>query len=273
MAAGARLRHLSMYVLAGGLGIAGATVARAPASLVAWLVSSGSGGRVAIESPSGSFWAGQGDLVVQTAEGPVRVPNLSWTISAGRMWLGELAATLRAAGPEIAGSAEVMRGFHSVSFRNAQINAPMELFCRGLPGLSSLHPSGRLTIRASAIDVNPAAINGSADVLIEDAQAARFGSLGDYRVAFEGIGDGATLSVTTLRGPLHIVGNGDVTLSGQLRFRGQASVDPAQRARFAPALSFIGVPRPDGSVPLQWPLSGAMSGPSGHEISRSPNLA
>ena len=94
MAARVRVRHVLLYVLAAGLGVAGATVVRAPASFAAWLVSSGSGGRVAIEGASGSFWAGQGDLVVRTAEGAVRVPNLSWRISAGRIWLGEVAAAV-----------------------------------------------------------------------------------------------------------------------------------------------------------------------------------
>jgi general secretion pathway protein N len=151
----------------------------------------------------------------------------------------------------------VSRGVSGISLRNTQINVPVALLCRGIPVLNPFSPTGRLTVRTSAVDVKASAISGSADVLIEEAQAARLGALGDYRVALEGTAEGATLNVSTLRGPLRISGSGDVTLSGQVRFKGQASVDASERERFAPALLFIGVPRADGSVPLEWPLSGA----------------
>lgn len=256
MTARFRIGRVLLYVLVAGLSVVVASVVYAPASLAAWLVSSGTGGRIVIDQASGSFWAGEGDLLVHTGSGALRIPNFSWTILANRIWRGELAAAIHAAGPDIAGSVEVARGLHGFSLRNTKVDAPVGLFFRGIPALDPFRPSGRLTFSAAAISLNPPAVNGSADLLIEDAQANRLGSLGDYRVALQGAQEGATLNITTLRGPLHIVGSGDLTLTGDVRFRGEASVEPSERERFAPVLSFIGIPRPDGSVPLQWPLSG-----------------
>ena len=49
---------------------------------------------------------------------------------------------------------------------------------------------------------------------------------------------------------------------GALRFAGAASADAPARNRLLPALALLGRPGPDGSVPLQWPLSEAPPGES-----------
>ena len=252
-------RPILIYAAAAIFGVGGASVAYAPASIAAWLVAKSSGGTVTIAQPSGTLWAGSGDVIVQSAQGIVRVPHFSWTLMPGRLWRGELAAAVLAEGPEISGSAEIGRTPSGLWLRNMQITAPLTLLTGSVAALQPLGASGRLTARTAAVDVSASAVSGSADVLIEHAQSARYGTLGDYRIALEGATEVAKLNVTTLHGPLHIDGNGELSLGGQLRFRGQASVDAADRERFNPILSFIGVPRPDGSVPLEWPLSGAGS--------------
>jgi general secretion pathway protein N len=252
-----KARQVLLYGIAAVVGVAGASAIYAPASVAAWLVARGTSEEVTIGEPTGTLWTGAGNVLVRSPQGALSIPGFSWDIELGYLWRGEIAARVRADGPQIAGAAEVGRGPHSVWLRNAEVHAPLELLSGGLAALQPLGPSGRLTLRATSLGVNAPAVTGAADLLLENAQSVRYGSLGDYRVAVQGAPDGALLNVSTLKGPLHIQGNGEMSVDGALRFRGQASVDEADRARFNPVISFIGVPRPDGSVPLEWPLSGA----------------
>jgi len=261
-----RARGVLLYGVAAVVGITGATLIYAPAGIAAWMVGKASNGSVAIVEPYGTFWRGGGDLVVQGARGPLRVPGFSWAVQPGRLWRGELAAAVRAQGPDINGSAELGRSVQGVALRRVLIHAPIRLLAANVPVLQPLGPSGGLTLRTDALTVDASAVTGSADVLIEHAESARYGTLGDYRIALDGMANGAALTVTTLHGPLHVEGSGEVNLAGQLRFRGRASADESERERFGPVLAFIGVPRPDGSVPLEWPLSGAGNGLRGTPV-------
>jgi len=249
-------RRFLMYAAAATVGIAGATLVYAPASLAAWLVAHSTNGSVTIDQPSGTVWSGSGDLLIRIGRGTLQVPNLSWSVRPASLLIGDLAASVRADGPEVTGTADVDVTPSTIAVHSARIGAPLSAAAAGLPVVQSLGASGQLTLRTDGLSIKGPAVEGAAEVLVEKAQSARYGSLGDYRIALGGAASGATVQVTTLRGPLHISGSGDVSPAGELRFNGEMSADADARERFVPVLSFLGAPRADGSVTLEWPLSG-----------------
>ena len=254
---GLQARSMSLYAGAIAVAVIGASLVSLPASVAGSVVNALSSGQVLVRNARGSAWNGRADLTVVAGGATLVLPETHWRLRPSRLLVGELAAELRFAGPQLQGTLEAARGFSALRVANADLTFPAAWIIDRIPMVKTWQPQGTLALKGREIELGPQRFAGDAELVWRNASMPRIGPLGEYQIAATPNGNATQLKLFTVQGPLRLDGAGELGPGGTFRMTGTASAAPTERERFAPILALMGAPRGDGTVPFQWPMFGS----------------
>jgi general secretion pathway protein N len=234
----------------------------APAQWMAAAIASASGGRVELAEASGTFWSGQGTVVVgserrgasastsasASANGVALPQPFTWRLSPVALLTGTLDATLT----HPSALAQPLRLRIDLAGHVDAGPAHLQLPATLLTGLgapwNTLRPGGVLLFTWDHLSLDPAAGRMAGNLNAEWQQASSsltpVSPFGHYRLQTNGVFPGTQLSLSTVAGPLEMVGNGTIDAGGKLRFQGtarpMAGVDPVVSAQLAGLITLLG---------------------------------
>lgn len=261
-----------------GAGVA--AVVFAPALWLGYVVEAASGARVRLLDVDGRVWAGSATVALAAG---AEAAQASWRTLPSRLhwdwgwsWREPLALRLRLhaaccvglrlrvgvddnLGPKGLFSSS---GFRAVNVELAALEAArpvLDVPLAVLDGLgapwNTLALRGRLRVQlAQALRWQNAAASGRLDAQLLDvgtALASRVPAVGSWAVQVQAKGETAELALSTINGPLHMQGTGEIGASGP-RLRGRAWVhDVEKNADLANLLTLIGEREDAASVRLR----------------------
>lgn len=229
-----RLRVLQL--LAALATIAATVIAAPPAAWLADLVRAKS--QLRLVDPQGTLWQGSALLAVSDGRRALLVPGrITWRASLGGS--GFPGTTVELRHPAALAPVRVHLTWGKVEVEAGRAAAPAAvLSALGAP-FNTVRPGGALHVEWSSLRLERSAAHGEARLEWRDAQSALspVAPLGDFLVVVKLRGAAGDVSLSTLRGPLHMEGSGSLR-EGRLAFAGQAFAEEPMRAAL---LGLIGV--------------------------------
>lgn len=219
----------------------------APADYFARSVAALTRNAVIIQHPSGSFWRGSGTLLLTNAASTGRI---QWSLQPWRIVMGSIGAELQLNNDDTDVRATVELGLRRHVLRDVTAAAPVHVIAKFVPLVDAMGFSGRVRLTAPSIALSKEELQGSGELLWEDAATRMFplNPAGSYNVQFTGQGKRATLSIGTVQGALRITGQGEWRPfeDGILKLQGNIALSSPQPA-LEPMLSALGPAQADGS--------------------------
>ena len=230
------------------LGIALTVVVFAPASWLAGIVNSSSGGKVLLNDARGTVWSGSAQLVLTGGEGSrdrsVLPGALQWRMRPALTGLN-LAISAECCTPQpVLLQAAVQWGGVKATVLNGESTWPAALLTGLGTPWNTMQPEGLMKVATTGFSATwiegRLSVAGQA-VLDANNMSSRLSTLkpmGSYRLTVSG---GATtrLQLETLDGSLQLSGNGE-WVGSRLRFAGEATAAPDREAALSNLLNLIG---------------------------------
>lgn len=240
-------------LLAAGVGVyAIALIAMAPATLADLALRQATGERMRLAGARGTLWSGSGQVEVRDAMGRTALSKpLAWRLRPSHALHGELASelVLQPGSPP----AWLIATWAKLELADAELSVPGAALALASPTLAALEPMGNVRLIVPSLSLERGATRGNATLRWLSAGSARAPvfPLGDYEVRIEAKGAAAAGTLTTLRGPLQLRGEGSWSNGRAPVIAAVAEVPGELREQLAPFLRLIAVERGDGSFELQ----------------------
>ncbi|RKP58519.1 type II secretion system protein N [Pararobbsia silviterrae] len=242
------------WVFVGFVAIVVTVLVMLPAAWITPQFAARTGGRIILADPSGSLWHGSATLRLAAGSDSgdlTELPGrLEWTTSFGSLFAGRVHMTLNQT-DAMRAPVEVVASMREATLGAGGIDVPASL----LDGLGA--PFNTLALRGVVrLDwgewrvFGPRAF-GRMTVTMSDvaARISRVRPLGAYRLVYEAQGDTASMTLTTIRGPLMLDGTGTMR-DRHLMFTGSAHAEPNYADNLRSLLDLLGRRSPDGSYAL-----------------------
>ena len=213
-------------------------VVTAPAAWLAEMLSHH--GALRLVHAEGSLWQGSALLAVSDGRRATLLPGrISWDVDWRALFAGRVAPRLSHAAFDA--PVELVFDGRTLGVAPGAARLPAALLAALGAPFNSARPGGLLRLRWEKLLFRDAGFEGAVQLDWEDAQSALspIAPLGNFRVAVLGKGARAELRVTTLKGPLQIMGEGSME-NGTIRFSGTAEAEPEMRAALAGLIGLMG---------------------------------
>lgn len=224
----------------------------APATWADAMLQNVSGGRLQLADARGSLWSGSGQLLILDAAGRIGVARpLAWRWRPAALLRARLVCDVDF-GAE-SRSFPVTLSWSRIELAHADITLPAVTLGYVAPKLASLELSGEVHLQVQDLAIGRHNVRGDATLQWIDAGSALspVSPLGDYQLRLAGAGDGGRVTLTTLKGPLQLRGQGSWAAGSAPTFAVNAIVPPEYRQRLEPFLRLIAVKQVDGSFAMQ----------------------
>ena len=232
----------------------------APAQWLASGVASATGGRVVLAEATGSVWNGQATLVLASGSEPgatrASLPErLSWRLSPWALFTGTVDVAFShpsALSQPLAVRTGLFGGTLNAGPTTVRMPAAL-LTGLGAPW-NTVRPGGVLSVSWDKLDVSPGRFQGMvvAEWQFASSSLTPVSPFGHYRLQTNGVFPGTQLNLTTISGPLELLGSGTIAEGGRLRFQGRAQplagTDDAVKSQLNGLLSLLG--RRDGDAAI-----------------------
>jgi len=242
-------------VIAGLLAALAVMVTQAPASWLDPVLSRFTQGRVRLAQAQGTLWQGSGRIVLAdireassspaplaaaSVPGVVIPGTFGWHISPLMLLIGALDARL--VHDSIREPVLLTGRLGELRMTPGSLNLPSLALDRLGSPWNTIRPSGSLTISWDSLTLRAGRFEGRGSIELSRMASALtpVRPLGAYRVDIVGSGPQATLTMTTLSGPLRLNGSGRWDARSGLRFTAEASADETEKARLLPLLGLMG---------------------------------
>jgi general secretion pathway protein N len=247
------MRPVTMAVL-GIAAYAVFLVATVPARYVAAKVQSGSQGRVQLSDATGTLWRGKAKAVVSASGGALALDRLDWRFLPGRLAAGRIAFDVKAGLPGFETSGEIGKSFTAWEVRDFDAHGNVAWVAVILPWIAAWRPDGTALVTSPSFSWNGRDARGSMRIEWRAAglSLVDLRPLGTYRAEVLAEGGPAKVKLTTVDGPLRLMGQGTLTPPSRLEFSGEARAEGADARSLESLLDLIGPRRADGSRALEW---------------------
>jgi len=240
--------------------------------MVAGLVRSASDGRLALDDTGGTVWDGEANIVLHdgapgadwrgaldgkpSAESAgTRLPGrLAWRLSAWHLLIGTLDVTISDAALLDMPLELRLDGAAQASIAPDRLRMPAAaLQALGAPW-NTIQPGGELRLEWDTLHLRSGALRGAWRLEWADASSrlSPIVPLGHYRLAGDGVYDGAALQLETISGPMEMRGNGTIANGRHLHFQGiarvRAGTDAAIATQLSGLISLLGRRDGDGAI-------------------------
>jgi general secretion pathway protein N len=237
-------------------GAVGALIVFAPAAWLARGLQAATDGHLLLADAQGSVWRGSAQLLLTGGQGSADAASLpgrvDWTLRPAFTGVRILLRMPCCATESVQLALQPGWSQSALEMQPAKIHLPAQwLSGLGAPW-NTLDPQGQLALSNEALRVQWSEgrmrLQGqfTLDMVAMSSRLSTLSPLGDYRLNIAG-GDVPTLSLQTLQGALQLSGSGQV-VGSRIRFKGEASADPAQQDALSNVLNIIG--RRQGSKSL-----------------------
>ena len=166
-----------------------------------------------------------------------------WRINPLWLFVARLQAQVSATGHASELAATLAVTPRAIVLEQARASASAKLASKLYSPAGLLAPEGRLRLLTEKLSLRQDGLQGDAQLFWEQAASgvSEVKPLGDYRVDLTGVGATASMKLSTLRGPLELVGQGhwQVTGSGAFQLSGFARAQ-ARRDELQPLLALMG---------------------------------
>ncbi|TAL86839.1 MAG: type II secretion system protein N [Rhodanobacter sp.] len=241
------------HLFAFGLGIyLLALVVTAPATWADAMLQNVSGGRLQLADARGSLWSGSAQLLIRDAAGRIGVATpLAWRLRPATLLRARLAYAVDLGAPSR--SFPVTLSWSRIELAHVDIVLPAVTLGYVAPKLASLELSGEVHLQIQDLVIGRHSLRGDATLqwLHAGSALSPVSPLGNYQLRLVGAGDGGRVTLTTLKGPLQLRGQGSWAEGGAPAFAVNATVPAEYRQRLEPFLRLIAVKQVDGSFAMQ----------------------
>ena len=244
-----------LHALVAALSIAATALVMAPAQWVASAIEEATGERIVLAEARGSVWHGQANVVLSPGQDAgiarIGVPEtLSWQLSPWQLVTGKIDLTLTHPSALL----QPLQLRADLAGRVALLATTVQLPAAVLAGLgapfNTIKPGGVISLSWQRLEIDRGRMQG--DIVGEwrfaSSALTTVAPFGHYRLLAEGGFPGTRLTLSTLAGPLELIGDGTINEQGNLRFSGraraQSGADASTRAQLAGLVLLLG--RRDG---------------------------
>ena len=247
------MRRFLTWLLAGAAAIVLTLLVFCPAAWMAPLVESQSGGRLTLGDAQGTLWRGSAFIGGAPSGSDPVTPLLpgrfAWRLSP-MVLLGQVDVDLE--NPEaLSQPVKITGDWYQWQVSPAAVSLPAErLAGLGAP-LNTIQPSGQMRLSWTPLQVarqgNAVEMAGTMTMVMNDiaSRLSPVKPLGAYQLIMDWRGRQAQLTLTTIKGPMLLSGNGRLT-NGRLQFSGKAQAEEGQEERLANLLNLLGQRRREG---------------------------
>ncbi|WJF90309.1 type II secretion system protein N [Paraburkholderia bonniea] len=249
-----RVRAALPWVLVGVLSSGATLIALLPAAWIAPMFAKATNGHINLADPSGSLWRGSATLMLAAgtdASGATVLPGrIEWQTAFWPLFTGRVRMQMRQtdAMPDAVRVDAQLRG---ATLSAGGIGVPAALLAGLGAPFNTLDLQG--DVRLSWTDWRSFGSEAFGQLVITlnemSSRVSRVKPLGSYRVVFQAEGAGATLDLSTTKGPLMLSGHGTLR-EGAVSFQGSASSAAEARENLAGLLNLLGRPNGPDSVAL-----------------------
>ena len=248
-----------LHALVAAISIGATALVMAPAQWVASAIAQATGDRIVLAEATGSVWQGQASVVLSPGQdaGIARIglpEALSWQLSPWRLLAGTIDLTLTHPSAllqplqlraDLTGRVELLA-------TTARLPAAL-LAGLGAP-FNTIKPGGVISLAWQRLEIHRGRMQG--DVVGEwqfaTSALTTVAPFGNYRLLAEGGFPGTRLTLSTLAGPLELVGDGTIDEQWNFRFAGRArafsGVDASTRAQLAGLVLLLGRREGDSAI-------------------------
>jgi len=147
----------------------------------------------------------------------------------------------------------VARGLGAASIEDLTLDADAASIAAWIPLASAWQPGGRVHASIARLAFDGRELRGQAKAEWNDAALALSSvkPVGTYALKLEAAGGPARVTVSTLKGPLRVSGEGTLEALARFAFSGEARGEGPDAAALTPLLDLLGPRRPDGSRALR----------------------
>lgn len=242
------------WMVVGMLAVVVTVLVMLPAAWVTPQFALRSGGRIALAEPSGSLWHGSATLRLSAGEDggdPTELPGrIEWTTAFWPLLGARVHMTLNQTAAMRA-PVELVATLREATLSAGSLDVPASLLDGLGAPFNTLALRGVVRVEWNDWRVFGAHAFGRMTVTLSDiaSRVSRVRPLGAYRVVYEAQGDSGTMSISTIRGPLLLDGQGS-THDQRFVFSGTARADPHFAENLGSLLDLLGRRNPDGSYTL-----------------------
>jgi general secretion pathway protein N len=241
------MRRLVIWLLAGIVAVALTIAVFCPASWMASIVESQTGGRLTLGDPQGTLWRGSA-FVGGAPSGadpvtPLLPGRFSWRLSPLAL-LGMVDVELENS-DALSQAVKITGSWSSLQISPAAILLPAErLAGLGAP-LNTIQPSGQMRLSWNPLQIsregNGVAVTGSVRLQMADiaSRLSPIKPLGNYQLTMDWHGQEAQLTLITAKGPMLLSGNGTIR-NGRFQFSGRAEAEAGHEEQLANLLNLLG---------------------------------
>ncbi len=201
-----------------------------------------------IQQADGTLWRGRGTLVSANGSAPV-LGQVQWVVHPWALLTGSIGAELQFTGNDCEVRANADFGLRRHILRDVVIVAPATVVTQLFPLVGTMGLGGHLRVNAPMIELRKDALQGSAELLWENAasQLLPVNPAGSYKLQANGEGKRLALIITTVQGTLQVAAQGSWNLldDGALKLQGSLAAAGSQPA-LEPLLNSIGPAQADG---------------------------
>ena len=216
----------------------------APASVLAWALTSATKGVATLEDARGGLWQGEADalVIVDPSGKPRRYERVRWEWLGSRLISGELALRFQVADIHLRGAGRLALGPDGPQLGHVALRMPASSLSAYIPKLSLAAPSGEIVIQGEEFVIGKDKLRGVATVQWRNAASALSGAspFGEYQALIAGAGSRAEFRVTTLSGALRLEGRGAWSPAEALYFKGTAQATAERRVELTGLLDLLG---------------------------------
>lgn len=239
------------------MGLIGAVVGTlpwVPAGYAAAALSRASDGRLGLAQTQGTIWSGEGHPVLRSggqteAVREAVLPPIRWHWAGGGLWPPHVRVVVSGP-PAVAQPIELELGLHAVRVQPGRLELAAELLAAAGAPLNTVRPGGRLVLAWDTLSwQRREGFQGQAnlDWIAARSAISPIAPLGDYRIAAVGEADSVTFTLSSIRGPLLLSGQGRWSWRAGLSFQGLAQAESARRAELKPLIGLLGRSTPEGA--------------------------
>lgn len=244
------MRLQSIAMLAAGAALISGLCIQAPATLLAPPLSKATGERLQLAEPTGTIWAGSGNLVCKAADFVSSCGRLGWRLDLSSLARGMIA--LQIDSNREGESAHLSLTAAGWQLDRINLTVPAALLGSFDEKLAALGLGGTLRLQGTNLTAN----QGALQVRWQHASTRLVQSvdLGEHQVDLINRREGRNFTVGTLNGPLKLNGVGSLAENGAVKLDMEIQVIAAD-SKLTPLLTLMGQETSPGLFQMHLPAS------------------
>jgi hypothetical protein len=215
----------------------------APASILSQVLLFASDGRIELANTQETIWHGAANPVLhQRSGGLITLSALHWNIAPLALLTGKLSIQLNWDNEQVALPMTVIASIDQVELQHSYIPLPAILLDEASDFLKPAALRGQVIFKSDSLFITRQGLQGTAtaDWLNASSLLSSISPLGNYHFIFSSTPAGVDITLSTTSGSLLLAGQGHLSASTGLSFKGTAQASNGKNEALRELLSHLG---------------------------------